>query len=267
MGRMRPLRIFAVLFGLLALSNFLQPLGLSPESGFVFLGKRLSGTPNLIAAWSFAVFLACYATALWRETATALPLGLAYAAYLHVSLHYALLFTFRNAEPPFDSALVFGIYTIAALGSAWGAVVVMLRRGLAKREHAPARILLRAFALLFALMALSNALKPFAYASDVGFILFGQRLRGTANVVAALTFSALLATYAVSLWGEKRRALPLAIAYALYVFANLVLWNIRTPEVERGAAPVIFSLPYLVSAVGVSSGAALLLWRYRKRLV
>lgn len=262
---MKPLRIFAVLFGLLALSNFLQPLGLFAEAGLVFLGKRLSGAPNLIAAWSFAIFLACYAAALWRGTAAALPLGIAYASYLHVNLHYTLLFTLRDAAAPFGNAYVFGFYTIVALGAAWGAVAAVLCTRPAVHERDPARILLRSFALLFALMALSNALKPFAYAPDVGFIFFGHRLAGTANTIVALIFSALLATYAASIWAEKRRALPLGIAYALYVIANIVLWNKNRPE--QADTSFIFALPYLVGAVGVPSGAALLLWRHRERLV
>ena len=77
---MKPLRVFAVLFALLAVSNLTKPLGLSVEQGFVFFGRRLSGTPNLIAAWSFAVFLFAYAAALWRERTQALPMGIAYAS-------------------------------------------------------------------------------------------------------------------------------------------------------------------------------------------
>jgi hypothetical protein len=166
---------------------------------------------------------------------------------------------------PTGNARIFGlVYTVIALGGAWGAVAAMVRAGLAQREQAPGRIVLRAFAMLFALMALSNAVKPFAYTSDVGFVLFGQRLAGTANTAAALSFALLLAVYAASIWREKRAALQLGVAYALYVLANLVLWNFRKPD---GAdAPLVFALPYLVSAIGVSSGAALLLWRHRERL-
>jgi len=262
---MRPLRCFAVLFGLLALSDWLNPLGLSPEPGVVFLGKRLSGVPNLVAAWSFAFFLGCYALSLWREETAALPLGIAYAAYVCVNLHYSWLFTFRDAQAPYGSARMLAIHAIVTLASAWGAVALMVHRGLARRDRVPGRILLRSFALLFALMALANALKPFAYAADVGLVLFGHRLAGAANTVAALTFSALLATYSASIWTEKRRALPLGMAYALYVIANLFLWTSHRPE--QTDAPMIFSLPYLAGAISASSGSALLLWRYRNRLV
>jgi len=256
-----------MVFALLALWDFVTPLVLAGDSGFVFLGKRLSGAPNLIAAWAFAVFLTCYAAALWRERAAALPLGIAYAAYLCVNLHYALLFTFRNAEPPTGDARVFGASNIIAIAVACGAVAATAatRRGEAGPDQAPGRVLLRSFALLFALMAVSNALKPFAYAPDIGFIFFGHRLAGTANVIAALAFSALLAVYAASIWTERRLALPLGIVYALYVPANILLWGGHRPEED--AAPAIFTLPYLAGAIGVSGGAAFLLWRHRKRLI
>jgi hypothetical protein len=255
------LRVFAVLFALLAISNFLKPVLANAETGFVFLGRRLTDTPNLIAGLSFGVFLSCYAAALWRETAAALPLGIAYAAYVSANL---FLFTLR-APTPTGNARVFGIlYMIFALGGAWGAVAAMLRSGFAERDRTPGRILMRSFALLFALMALSDALKPFAYTPEVGFVLLGQRLAGTANTIAALTFSALLATYAASIWMEKRRALQLGIAYSIYVALNLVLWSFRKPE--GAGAPLVFMLPYVLSAIGVSSGSALLLWRYKERL-
>lgn len=263
--RLHLLRVFAVIFGLLALSSLLEPFGLAFAGSFVFLGKRLSGTPNMIAAGSFALFLGFYAVALYRESAVAVPLGLAYAGYLHVNLHYSLLFTYRDHKPPFGDARVFGVVTALSLAIAWGAVVASaLRARKVKTDRPPGRILLRAFALLFGLMALSNAIKPFAYAADIGLVFFGNRLTGTANTVGSLAFSALLATYAVSIWREKRPALPIGVAYAIYVIVNLVLWNRNRPD--DAEAPAIFGLPYLVAAIGVSSGAALLLWRHRARL-
>jgi hypothetical protein len=258
---MKPLRIFAILFALLAVSNLTKPLELSVEQGFVFFGRRLAGTPNLIAAWAFAVLLFAYAAALWRERTQALPMGIAYAAYVSANL-----FLFQLRMPAVEgNARLFGIvYTILALGFSWGAVATMVRAGLARRDGVPGRVLLRTFGLLFALMALSNLLKPFAYTEQVGFVLFGQRLTGTPNVIAALAFAAFQATYAQSIWAERRRAVTLGFAYAAYVVANLVLWNFRKPE--GAGAPLIFMLPYVVSAIGVSSGAAYLLWKQRGRL-
>lgn len=258
---MKTLRVLAVLFGLLAVSNFLKPFTADDKTGFVFFGRRLDGTPNLIAGWSFAVLLAAYAAALWREKAAALPIGIAYAAYVSANL---FLFVLRSPAAT-GSAAIFGmVYTVVALGCAWGAVALMMRSGFADLDPLPGRIVLRSFALLFALMALSNALKPFAYTDDVGFVLFGQRLAGQANAAAATTFSAILAVYAASIWMEKQVALKIGVAYAAYVIANLVLWSFRKPEgVETS---LVFGVAYLISAIGVSSGAALLLWRHRGRL-
>lgn len=258
---MKLLRIFAVLFGLLAISNFLKPFGFSEDQGFVFMGRRLEGTPNLIAGWSFAVFLAWYASALWREKAAALPIGIAYAAYVSANL---FLWVLRQPPPPPDKVLFGYVYMTVALGTSWGAVVAMLKAGFAAREAAPGRVLLRSFALLFAWMALSNTLKPFAYDAATGFVLLGERLSGMPNTVAGFAFAALLAAYAVSIWRESSLALKLGIFYAGYVIVNLVLWNFRKPE--GSDAPLLFALPYLVSAIGVSSGAAYLLWRHRERL-
>lgn len=254
------LRAFAVLFGLLAVSNLLKPLGFDENQGFVFMGRRLAGTPNMIAGWSFAAFLAWYALSLWKEKASALPLGIAYGAYVAANL---FLFTLRMPEPTGSQRLFGLIYTVFALGGAWGAVAAMLKAGFARRDAAPGRIVLRSFALLFALMSLSNLLKPFAYTPEVGFVLFGQRLAGSANTAAALAFSAFLAAYAVSIWNEKRAAVALGLVYAGYVVANLVLWNFRKPE--GAEAPMLFAIPYLFSAIGVSSGAAVLLWKQRAR--
>ena len=258
---MKPLRVLAVLFALLAVSNLTKPLEVGMDQGFVFFGRRLSGTPNLIAAWTFAGFLSAYAAALWRERTAALPMGIAYAAYVSANL-----FLFQLRMPAIEgNARWFGIvYSVAALGFSWGAVVTMVRAGFASRDGVPGRVALRACALLFALMALSNLLKPFAYTETVGFVLFGQRLSGVPNVVGALVFAAFLATYAQAIWAERRRALPLGIAYALYVVANLLLWNFRKPE--GTVTPLVFMLPYLVSAIGVSGGAAYLLWKQRGRL-
>jgi len=259
---MKPLRILAVLFALLAVSNLTKPLGMGVEQGFVFFGRRLSGTPNAIAAWAFAVFLFAYAAALWRERTAALPMGIAYAAYVSANL-----FLFQLRMGAADGGMsIFGIvYTILALAFSWGAVVAMLRAGFARRDAVPGRVLLRSFALLFALMALSNLLKPFAYTETVGFVLFGQRLSGTPNVVAALLFATFLALYAQSIWTERRRALPLGVAYALYVVANLALWSFRKPA--GTVTPLVFMLPYVVSAIGVSAGTVFLLWHQRDRMV
>jgi len=126
------------------------------------------------------------------------------------------------------------------------------------------RGLLRIFAVLFGLLAVSNFLKPLQLGADVGFVLLGQRLSGTANLIAGPLFGAYLLTYAIAIWRQKRYALPMGRAYAAYVLANLILWNFRRPE---GAdSSLAFALTYMAIALGVSWGAAFLLARNRAAL-
>lgn len=255
------LRGFAVLFGLLAVSNLIKSLGFVEGWAFVFMGRRLTGLPNLIAGMSFGVFLGSYALSLWRARSHALPLGIAYAAYVSANVY---LFQLRLPSMEGEVKLFGPLYILLATGTAWGSVVAMLRGGLDLSDVPGGRTLLRAFALLFSWMALSNFLKPFAYGATVGFVLLGERLTGTANVIAAVAFSAYLATYAHAIWNERSHALPMGVAYAVYVVLNLALWNVRKPE--GSDAPLLFVIPYLISAVGVSSGAAYILYSHRERL-
>lgn len=255
---MSTLKVCAGLIGLLVISNLLKPWGAEGQ-GFVFFGRRLEGTPNWIAAWSFAVFQAAYVRAMWRQRSEALPMGIAYACYV-----VANLFLFQQRMAPVDNNPIFGmIYVGIATSVTWGAVLLMLRDGYAVRDAAPGRLALRSFALLFALMALSNLLKPFAYTDTVGFVFLGQRLAGTPNLIAALLFSSFLASYAWSIWNERKIAVTMGIAYAGYVLLNLTLWNFRQPAGTD--TPMWFAVPYLISAIGVSSGAAFLLRRHGDR--
>ena len=118
----------AVLFGLLAVSNMLKPLEIGAQTGFVFFGKRLSGTPNAVAGPLFGVFLAVYAIGIWRMRRYALPLSWVYAAYVLVNL---ALFSSRTPQPPDAGAgtRIFGIvYAIIAIGVSAGTAVVLSKR-------------------------------------------------------------------------------------------------------------------------------------------
>jgi hypothetical protein len=115
---MKALKVFAVLFILLAISNFMKPLEMSPEHGFVFLGHRLSGTANLLAGPLFGTYLAAYAFGILKLRAWALPMGIAYALYVVTNL--ALFMT--SAPPEETSNLAFGIaYSTIAIGVSAGA--------------------------------------------------------------------------------------------------------------------------------------------------
>lgn len=125
---------------------------------------------------------------------------------------------------------------------------------------------LTTFAVLFGVLAGSNLLKPFQILGpQTGFVLFGQRLEGTANAVAGPLFGLYLLVYALGIWGMRRWALPMAWLYALYVVVNLVLFSFRT-ETPPGIGYKIFGLVYMLVAIGVSGGAALLLSRRKEEL-
>jgi len=121
---------------------------------------------------------------------------------------------------------------------------------------------LRVFALLFGLLAISNFLKPLQLSPDVGFVLFGTRLEGSANAIAGPAFGLYLAAYALALWRRLPAALPLALIYVAYVAANLVLFNM-TPLAEDSG--LLFGLAYTAVALGVSGGSAWLLWTSRSQ--
>ncbi|MBY0275608.1 hypothetical protein K2Z84_09710 [Candidatus Binatia bacterium] len=127
---------------------------------------------------------------------------------------------------------------------------------------APRGKALTVFAILFALLGISNALKPMEASTTQGFVLFGHRLSGTPNLIAGPAFAVLLWAYAAGIWTLRRWALPLGVAYAAYVIANLIAFVMVAPD----APPLLFMLLYAVVAIGVSSGAAYLLYQRRDEL-
>ena len=125
-NRGRMLSIFAVLFGLLAVSNFLKPLRLTDDTGFVLFGQRLSGISNAIAGAVFGVYLLVYAVGIWRMKRHALPMGYGYAAYVVLNL---ILFNVRNPPPPSLAYHLFGIvYSVIAVAVSGGAAYLLHTR-------------------------------------------------------------------------------------------------------------------------------------------
>ncbi len=116
------LRVCGILFCLLAISNFLKPMEFDEHQGFVFLGKRLSGTPNLLIAPIFGAYLAIYGTAVLRMRKLALAMAWPYAAYVIVNL---ILFTIRMPEEAWGRP-IFGLaYIIVAVGVSSGAAYLL----------------------------------------------------------------------------------------------------------------------------------------------
>ena len=122
-------------------------------------------------------------------------------------------------------------------------------------------------AILLALMALSNFGKTFTHHSGVGFVFFGMRLSGTSNMIVAPIFGIIIAVYVYGILAMRKFALPLGIVYAAYVIVNMPLFVLRyhgTPVMQEHSWAYL--VPYPFVAIGVSSGAAWMLYRRRDDL-
>jgi hypothetical protein len=113
------LRISAICFCLLAISNFSKPFQSDPHVGFILFGMRQIGTPNLIWGWLFGLYLLIYGIGVLRMRAYALPMGTAYAAYVIVNL---ILFTMRMSGEAFARPIFGLVYIVVAVGVSSGAV-------------------------------------------------------------------------------------------------------------------------------------------------
>jgi hypothetical protein len=125
--RGRALTTFAILFGILAISNLLKPLQIGgDQTGFVFFGNRLSGTANTIAGPIFGVFLAVYAYGIWTMRRWALPMGHAYATYVIINL---MLWSLNDPNEKNAGYILFGVvYAVIAIGVSLGSAVLLTKR-------------------------------------------------------------------------------------------------------------------------------------------
>jgi len=122
------LTVFAILFGLLAISNFLKPLRLDDQTGFVLFGIRLTGLANTIVGPLFGVFLALYAWGIWNMRRFALPMGHFYATYVVLNL---VMFSFVGPKPPdagFGYQVFILLYAAIAIGVSAGAAIKLTGR-------------------------------------------------------------------------------------------------------------------------------------------
>jgi hypothetical protein len=125
--------------------------------------------------------------------------------------------------------------------------------------------LLTILAIGLALMALSDFSKPLKMSPTVGFVFLGVKLSGIANTLVAPIFGAMLAALAYGIFTMRRFALPLAYVYAGYVILNLMLFTLRNYGTSN-MPPLGFWMLYILVAVGVSSGAAIMLTQRKAEL-
>ena len=108
-------------------------------------------------------------------------------------------------------------------------------------------------AIGFALLAVSDLLKPLELSPEEGLVFFGERLKGQRNMIVAPLFAAYLFTYAYGIWNLRRFALRLGRWYATYVVVNLCLFQLRTPPPPgAGVGWYAFGVVYAAVAIGVS---------------
>ena len=105
---------------------------------------------------------------------------------------------------------------------------------------------LTVFALLLALMAISNFGKPFSHHPGVGFVFFGTRLSGLPNLIVAPIFGIMLAVYAYGIIAMRKFALPIGIFYAAYVIINMPLFILKyhgSPVMQEHSWAYLDTLP------------------------
>lgn len=119
------LTIFAILFGLLALSNFIKPFSHDPGTTFIFLGSRMSGAANLILAWLFGILLAAYAYGIWTMRKFALTIAYAYLLWVIVNM---ILFSIKNNGGMEPSAAIAIGALVVGIGVPLAALIVLHRR-------------------------------------------------------------------------------------------------------------------------------------------
>jgi hypothetical protein len=121
------------------------------------------------------------------------------------------------------------------------------------------------FAIAFALMAISNFMKPLKMSPNVGFVFFGYKLSGFANDIVGPIFGLILALYAYGIWTMRRFALPLAHFYVTYVILNTLMFTLRnwsTPVMP----PLGFWSLYVIIGVGVPLASAIILTQRKAEL-
>ena len=127
-------------------------------------------------------------------------------------------------------------------------------------------ILLTVLAILFALAAIQDILKPLHLEGPTtGLVFLGTRLSGPGNTVMSVVLALFLAIYAVGIWRMNKYALTLGFIYAVYVLFNIVVFSIRYAGEDNGSPA--FQFGFTIGAIAIPWASAILLWRRRDELV
>ena len=125
---------------------------------------------------------------------------------------------------------------------------------------------LTTMAILFAILAITDILKPFHLeGATTGLVFFGKRLSGVPDAILGPVLGIILLTYAAGIWRMRRYAIYLGFAYAIYVTINLALFTATNPPPPT-RAEMIFGIVYSIFALLFSWGTAILLSRRKSDL-
>jgi len=135
---------------------------------------------------------------------------------------------------------------------------------------------LTAMAILLALAAIEDVLKPFGRQAPItpasflprihpGIVVLGVRHIGSEAAILGPLVAVVLVLYAIGIWRMKRYTVTVAWIYAVYVILNLALFTIRNPPPPtRGE--MIFGIVYSIGAIVLTVGTAFALTRRRTDL-
>src|SRR6202011_5974973 len=121
--------------------------------------------------------------------------------------------------------------------------------------------LLTTIAILFAILAVTDILKPLKLEGPTtGLVFFGTRQTGQNNLILGPLMGAILIFYAAGIWRMRRYAMIVGWLYAFYVIANLVLYTQLNPPAKT-QGEMIFGVVYMILAITITVGTAIILTR------
>ncbi|MFZ0244188.1 hypothetical protein [Candidatus Binatus sp.] len=123
-------------------------------------------------------------------------------------------------------------------------------------------VTLTIFAVLFALLATSNFLKPFHLELNEGFVFLGTKLTGSANAIMGPLFGIILLVYAYGIWAMRKFALQVAYIFLLWVLLNMTLFAVKNQSTQALAANLVAA----IVGIGVPLASAIVLHRRRADL-
>ena len=126
--------------------------------------------------------------------------------------------------------------------------------------------LITALAILFAILAITDILKPLHLEGPTtGLVFFGTRQSGMANAILGPLMGLILLAYAAGMWRMRRYAVIIGWLYAVYVVLNLALY-VKLNPTAKTQGEMVFGVVYMVLAIAMTVGTASILTSRRAEL-